>query len=304
MTPFPHNPDHPPRAAILMSGEGSNAEKLLSAPRNWTPAVIVTDRPATSRAAELAERFNIPLAALDIAAFYRAHGESRVSLATENGRRIREQWTARLREALQPYQPDFGILAGFVPLSNITADFPCLNVHPGDLTVERDGHRLLVGLHRLPVELAIIEGLDHMRSSVIIANPYSGHGGDMDSGPIPGISPKVPIQLHGVSIEELRAIHAARPTQRPPAGYKDKLEEIAGLNLEELKRHGDWIVLPAVVEAFAAGCYTIDNHGGLCFRHSADTPWMPVLTVEYQPPEIKPIPRRASIHVQKEENTR
>ncbi|MFA5206219.1 MAG: hypothetical protein WC708_17620, partial [Lentisphaeria bacterium] len=134
-----------PRAAIFLSGGGSNAERLLAglaaAPADtpWTAAALVTDAPETSRARELGARFNVPVVAEDIRAFYRAHGETRVSLATPKGRELRTAWTGRLRAALQPLAPDFGVLAGFVPLCNITGDFPCLNVHPGDLTYLKDG---------------------------------------------------------------------------------------------------------------------------------------------------------------------
>ena len=125
-----------PAAALFMSGSGSNAERLLSelqktsAP-SWRPVAIVTDNPQGSRAAELAKSYSLPLIALDIREFYRMRGEQKISLATERGREIREEWTDELRRLLQPFRPDFGILAGFVPLCNITGDFPCLNVHPG-----------------------------------------------------------------------------------------------------------------------------------------------------------------------------
>ena len=78
-----------------------------------------------------------------------------------------------------------------------------------------DGQRLLVGLHTIPVERAIVEGLDYMRSSVILVEPYSGSGGEMDSGHILGLSPKVPIDFMGKDRQALIDGLAKRPAKRP-----------------------------------------------------------------------------------------
>jgi len=267
-----------------MSGGGSNAEKLLDFVRagrdcKWKPSVIVTDAPEKSRARIIAANYGLPLIELDIAKFYRERGEPRVSLMTETGRKIREEWTGKLRELLKPFPVDFGILAGFVPLSNITSDFPCLNVHPGDLTVEKNGRRILVGLHTVPIENAILEGFLEMRSSVIIAQAYTGAGGEMDSGPILGISSPVKIDLRGKSPEELRKTAAARPAKRPPGGFRDILEDIAKANQEILKENGDWIVFPPAVNDFAAGNFARDEKEKLFYR--ADNVWKPVKTITY-----------------------
>jgi folate-dependent phosphoribosylglycinamide formyltransferase PurN len=270
------------RAAIFMSGSGTNAEKLLESLKDgvktWEPVVIVTDFPEKSRAAEIGNAFGVPVLAFSIREFYRRHGESTISLRTEQGRCIREMWTEALREKLSDYAVDFGILAGFVPLSNITGDFPCLNVHPGDLTVEDEGKRLLVGLHTLPIERAILLGLDHMRSSVIIAQPYTGKGGEMDSGPILGVSPEVKIDFKGADLEQLKKINESRPGRKPAGGYGDLLEDIAAYNQELLKEQGDWVVLPKVVSDFAAGNFGVAQEQ-LYFRKGNQ--WLPVLTVEY-----------------------
>jgi folate-dependent phosphoribosylglycinamide formyltransferase PurN len=276
-----------PRGAILLSGGGSNAEQVLERHRaspspSWIPAVLVTDRPEESRTQALAERFGMPWIGLDIRAFYRERGEPRVSLLSERGRAIRAEWTAALRAAIAPHAPDFGILAGFVPLTNLTADFPCLNIHPGDLTVEdASGHRLLVGLHTLPIETAILAGLTALRSSVIIAQPYTGSGGEMDSGPIIGISGPVPVDLQGRTLKDLQSIAGKRVGNRPLGGWKDELEAVAAHNQDRLKEGGDWTVLPPAVEDFAAGRFGTDAAGRLHYRTHAG--WQAVATVEYSP---------------------
>ncbi len=279
-------------AVIFMSGGGSNAEKLvgsLETEKNphWKASIIFTDAPKKSRASEIAGKFNIPLISLDILEFYRMRGESKVSLATGKGREIREAWTNELRSLLAGYEIDFGILAGFVPLTNITSDFPCLNVHPGDLTVEEKGRRILVGLHTLPVETAILNGFPSLRSSVIIAQTYTGGGGEMDSGPILGISSPVEVDLGNYSLDEMKEAFRSRPAQRPIGGYGDLLEEMAKHNQELLKKKGDWIVFPPVVRDFASGKFAYDDDGSL-FYLTGDG-WMKIKTVEYGLSSEKPL---------------
>ncbi|MFW6414163.1 MAG: formyltransferase family protein, partial [Verrucomicrobiota bacterium] len=188
---------HPPHAVIFLSGSGSNAEKILaehcaeSTNPSFHVVALFTDAPAESRARGLAGKYEIPYLENDIREFYRTRGLTSLSMASEEGRTAREEWTNEIRRQIAPYQPDFGILAGFARLTNITAEFPCLNVHPGDLTYVKDNSRYLTGLHTIPIEKAILEGLDYLRSSVIIAQSYEDSGRGMDSGPILGISEKV-----------------------------------------------------------------------------------------------------------------
>jgi folate-dependent phosphoribosylglycinamide formyltransferase PurN len=272
-----------PRGAIFMSGNGSNAEKVLDfqakKSEKWLPVAIVTDDSERSRAAEIAKKYNLPLVELSIREFYRQYGEDKISLASENGRRIRELWTDALREKIAPFNIDFGILAGFMPLSNITGDFPCLNVHPGDLTVERNGQRIFVGLHAVPTELAIINNFKTIRSSVIIAQPYTGQGGEMDSGPILGISPELELDLQTFTNAQLLEVYNNRPAKKPIGGWDDALSEIAAVNQERLKEKGDWVVLPQVVNDFAAGKFALKD-GDLYFKE--EDSWTKVKTIEYK----------------------
>lgn len=271
----------PARAAVFMSGSGTNAEALLRYGSEhpdcgFVVALIVTDAPESSRARALSAQWGVPLVEHDIRAFYAARGESAISLVSERRRALRKEWTEELRRLLAPHTIDFGVLAGFVPLCNITADLPCLNVHPGDLTVEVDGRRILAGLHFRPVESAILAGHNSLRSSVILAQPFEGNGeAEMDSGPVLGVSAPIPVDLEGESVETLAAVRAAR-THAP---YRDRLREIAARNVERLKIGGDHVVLPRVVEDFAAGRFGLDGGSRLCFREAGA--WQPCRTVEY-----------------------
>lgn len=271
------------RAVILLSGSGTNAERLLESIATdspWRAVALATDRPETSRARELASLHSLPLIELDIKRFYAGRGMQTTSLGNEAGRRIRAEWTDELRRLIAPHNPDFGILAGFIPLTNLTADFPCLNVHPGDLTVEKDGRRILVGLHTIPVEKAILMGMTALRSSVIVAQPYAGGGADeMDSGPILGVSGPITIDMMGHTLQELQTIASRRLGERPAGGYADILDSVARHNQNRLKEGGDWIVFPKVVRDFALGLFGIDD-AGVLWRMNPGEPFR-IRTMDY-----------------------
>jgi len=270
-----------PSGAIFLSGTGTNAEKILmhvrenAADSPWLPKALVTDRPKTCRAREIARAFGLPLIEHGLVAFYRAHGQDRVTVATAEGRRLRDLWTAELLEKLRPFELDFGILAGFAALTNIAAAMPCLNVHPGDLTYEKDGRRYLTGLHTVPVELAILEGLGHLRCSVILVKPFSGRADEVDSGHILGISEKVPLDLEGHTLEELRTVFRNRTHGHVHGANRDLLFDLANRNQERLKFAGDHAVYPEVIDDFARNFFAESDDGVLLYRGQ------PVRTVEY-----------------------
>ena len=281
---LPCPPERNPRAAIFLSGSGSNAQKILelyardeNAP--FQLEALVTDKPEDSRAYQLGEEYDIPVIANDIGEFYRRHGFSRVCLSSEKAQQVRANWTAQLREQLAPLELDFGVLAGFMSLSNIVEDFPCLNVHPGDLTYLINGERYLVGLHTLPVERALLAGLSELRSSVIIATSYTGSGNGMDSGPILGLSQGVSVDWQNYTLDKLKQIAEERPEKKPPGGFKDDLAYLAQWNLDRLKKHGDWIVFPNTVWDFAAGSFAVNSSGNLFYR--TEKGWHAVKTVVY-----------------------
>ena len=278
----PHTPDAPAKAVILMSGAGTNASAVLryvsGAKRSFIVTALATDAPDSGNAYELGKEFHIPVVALDLKKFYRDRGESSIRLDSPHRRELRQEWSDRMYELLAPYAPDLGILAGFVPLTNLTGKIPCLNVHPGDLTLkDASGRRLLAGLHILPVERAILAGFPALRSSVILAQPYTGDGSaEMDTGPVLGVSAPVEVDLLGATPDELRALNAKRVRGVPVA---DKLREVAKYNVEHLKVAGDHVVLPQAVGDFAAGrfCAEGERLGYL----DDDGKLVPALTVEY-----------------------
>ena len=285
VTPLlPQSKNHKPHTAIFLSGGGSNAEKIINAVRALEDAplelkALVTDAPKTSRANELGKTYKLPVISVDIREFYAKHGESRVSIATPKGQELRKAWTDEVRRLIAPLKLDFAIFAGFVPLTNLTGDLPCLNVHPGDLTYLKDGERLLVGLHTIPIERAILEGMDSLRSSVIIAQPYTGGGSEMDSGPVLGISGEVPVDLDGASHAALLADMRKRPSLRPRGGFGDRLEAVAKRNQEILKRNGDWVVFPRAVIDYAEGRFGMAENNQLMYL--IGDKWHAIKTVIY-----------------------
>jgi len=248
-----------PTFAIFISGSGTNAEKLLSDPavlEAADPVVLVTDAPEKSRTGEIAEKYNLPVIAVDIRKFYQLHGLQSTSLATGKGREVRELWTDEIRKQLKEYNIDFIVLAGFESLCNIADDYPCLNVHPGDLSVlDKDGNRCYVGLHSKPVEAALLAGETSLCSSVIIALPYNDVDKDVDNGILLGISDRVAVDFDGLTLEEMKNIRAARKGKKPAGGWGDKLEQLAQKMQEKLKIQGDHVILPLVVRDFARRCF-------------------------------------------------
>lgn len=248
------------KTIVLMSGTGSNAEALIKYSLNPDCAfevnAIFTDRPDRCRALEIGRMYDREVLTHDIFDFYRAHGEKGIGLINERRNQLRDQWTLELEDVIDKagYRPDFLLLAGFEPLSNITRDFVTLNVHPGDLTVEYDGKRFFNGLALKPIELAVLNDFPCIKSSVIIAQPYTGKDEDVDSGPILGISEPMKLDLMGYTVDELRDVDAARPLKRPK-GHIDILHEIAEHNQDLLKKCGDHVIFPRAADDYAKGLF-------------------------------------------------
>ena len=222
------------RGALFLSGSGSNALKLLDraaeADCPYEIAVLVTDNPEKSIARQLAQDYSIPLIEHDLRKFYRDNGEDTIALTSPRRCELRDLWSDEVYDMLTQYQVDFGILAGFIPLTNIVGRIPCLNVHPGDLTVVENGRRIFAGLHFRPVENAVLRGDESLRSSVILAQNYQGSGKDeMDSGPILGVSEAVRIELNGNTVAGLQKIS----DNRQSAPYRDELRKVAEKNVEK-----------------------------------------------------------------------
>jgi len=248
-----------------MSGSGSNVTRLLELQQKlnagegspFEVVVIVTDCADTEhcKARQIAAEFgDLPLIELDIKAFYRDRGHPKVSIRTDRGYDIREEYTAELKARLAPVAPDFAALGGYESLTNLWADVVAINVHPGDLSVMVDGQRHLVGLHTIPIKRAILADLDELRSTTILATPYTKKL-EMDEGPVLMISRPLPIKLPGdVTLDELRERQ-----------NRDRLQAIAAEHQDRLKEVGDWEVFPLSIKMVAEGRFAVDEDGKVYF---------------------------------------
>lgn len=292
---FPeHNEYTPARCAVLLSGTGSNAEAIINYCRQnkcaFSVEVLVTDNPEC-RAKELSGRYGIPLVDLDIRRFYALRGESSIKLDSPRRQEIREEWSSELYRLLQPYRIELVLLAGFIPLTGLTGMLPCLNVHPGDLTVtDPDGRRIYAGLHYRPVENAFCDGCAYVRSSVILAQPYSGDGKEeMDSGPVIGISEKIFISTAPETPQTLSELRQKRiPGKKPDDLLRKKAEDCIG----EMKIRGDHVIFPAAADDFARGRFARDDNGKLFYRNGSV--FTEIISVEYSPDGKRLIERENS----------
>ena len=224
--------DKKAKIAQFMSGSGTNVIKVLEQEKKlgkkcpYETVVIVTDN-KKSKALEIGNIYDKPVIEFDIRDFQESKGLSRkLTLATQEYRKVREEYTNKLSEILfNLFTIDFAVFGGFEPLTNITKYIPCLNVHPGDLSYLKNGKRHLVGLYTIPIQKAIDERIGYVRSSVIQAMPYTGRGENMDDGPLLGLGPKLL--------------------------YENKRDTKKIQNA--LKKVSDWVILPAVVLATAQG---------------------------------------------------
>lgn len=257
--------ESPAHVAAFMSGSGSNVTRLLELQQKLTSegscpfevVALVTDNPDPEecRAREIAAEFGeLPLIELDIKAFYRDRGHPRVSIKSDRGYEIREEYSDQLWSMLEPYSPDIAALGGFVPLTNLVGKLPTINVHPGDLSVMRDGQRYLVGLHTIPIKRAILMGIGELRTTTILATPYTKKL-EMDEGPVLAISRPLPIELPDeVTLDDLKM-----------AANKGRLEELAKEHQNRLKEVGDWEVFPLTVKLVAEGRFALDDSSKVHF---------------------------------------
>ena len=264
-TPLFRPTGSPARVAAFMSGSGSNVTRLLElqqklsaeGPPPFEVVAIVTDNPDREEcnARKIAEQFGcIPLVELDIKAFYRDRGHPRVTIKTDLGYDIREEYSQALWELLSIFDPDIAALGGFEPLTNLVGKLPAVNVHPGDLSVLADGQRYLVGLHTIPVRRAILAGRTELRSTTILATPYTKQL-EMDEGPVLMVSRPLPIELpEDVTVESL-----AGPES------KARLKQIAKEHQNRLKEVGDWEVFPLTVQLMAEGRFAMDEAKAVYF---------------------------------------
>jgi len=241
-----HDPATGPLRLIgLMSGSGSNLRRILerqralAAARGRSPfevAAIFSDR-WDSRATELGRDFDLPVVTRDITAFYAARGRPRRDLA------LRAEFDAATVAALRPFGATAAAYAGYMSVATapLIEAFLGINVHPADLSLERDGRRRYTGDHA--VRDAILAGERELRSTTHIVEAV------VDGGRLLAVSGPVPVE---------------RPAGFD-AGDREAVRRLAAEHQERLKREGDWVVFPRTLEWLAEGRFAADESGALHF---------------------------------------
>jgi len=185
-----HNPAQGKlRVVGFISGSGNTLWQALELQKqleeNWEgcPFEVVgvfSSDPGAKGVATAAE-YGIPCASIDIRAYYKERG------AKLKDREVRKEYDAAAAEMISEFRPDLVLLAGYVWATTevLLNKYMFINVHPADLTKQKNGERLYAGPNG--VGDALSAGEPYLRSSSHIATP------ELDGGPLLLISPKIPV---------------------------------------------------------------------------------------------------------------
>lgn len=185
-----HNPINGKMKVLgYCSGSGNTLWKVLELQREMEQTFegcpfevvgIFSDNP-NSKAVETAIKENIPYKSIDIKEYYKNAG------APLKDRTIRAQYDNEAYELIKEFNADIIILSGYVwAITDIIVDnYLVINVHPGDLSVMKDGKRLLAGHNG--IQAAFDANMDYICSASHIVNK------NIDAGPILVISEKIPV---------------------------------------------------------------------------------------------------------------
>ncbi len=168
-----------PRVAILMSGTGSNARKILEERYrydNLNFVVVATDN-IESQASLIATQYGLSFI------FTKQHDDSPPR---------RRSFFYDLSSKLRYLRVDFIVYAGFMKIvpKDFLTEFPGINIHPADLTIVND-QRQPTYIGREAVACAVKAGESYIASSVHVVEEA------VDSGIIIAVSKHVPLLLKG-----------------------------------------------------------------------------------------------------------
>lgn len=232
----------PLKVGILMSGLGTNAEKIIEFEKtnpdcNFKVSLIFSDNP-DSRAKEIGQKNNIPYEIFSIKEFFKAHPElKRFSL------KDRVHYDKEVAKILGRYNIDLLAYAGYMNITTkpVISQFLGINVHPADLSIKDEtGKRKLIG--EQSVKNAIKQGLKEIASTTHIVTL------GVDQGPILMISKPLKVII---------------PKDKD---IKANLDEITDLNQNRLKEQGDWIIFPKTIALIAQGKIEQDSKGTIYYE--------------------------------------
>lgn len=221
------------------SGSGNTAwaaleqERELNKTFEGCPYEIVgifSDNPESKSVSKAIEH-GIPYVALSIRDFYKERNKPL------NDMEVRREYDKAARNLFENFKPDIIMLAGYVwaVSEEITKRYLMLNCHPGDLTLEKEGNRILAGANG--IKSAFEHELMELRASAHLVTS------EVDGGPVLVTSPPINVDysLHADGEERFR--------------YYLKLVN------EQSRLVGAWALLEIASESFQ-----IDDEGKLLYK--------------------------------------
>lgn len=218
------------RVFVFFSGGASGFRYLADDDPNYGESYEVvgafTDSPDAPGVDSVRER-GVPVETNDIEAFYAERDAPTTDLD------VREEFDARTRELVEPYEPDVVLLSGYMRILTepVVSAFPVINVHPADLRIENEGERVYTGFDA--VRDAVLAGEDETRSSAHLVTE------DVDDGPLLVVSPPFPVERGMVETLRERS--------------EDALDAYIDAHQEWMKWKGDGPALAKALELAAEG---------------------------------------------------
>lgn len=223
------------RVAGLISGSGKSLLSIIHRQKelestsgcDFEVVGVFSDNP-DSKAKQIGLDHHQPVFINDIHAFYQARKKSIRDFAA------REEFDRDTADFLKELRPDIVIYAGYVwrTTDPILRQFVCINCHPADLSVARNGRRLYAGAHGVRDALAAGETRLHSTLHLVTAQ--------IDHGPILLISDPVPVEEDPGLDVDARSIKYLRL-------LNEKSRRLCSLGIEKI----------------AAGAFTRDSEGKL-----------------------------------------
>lgn len=192
LKPIFNSKDRRMRVVGYVSGSGETLfrsyelQKKLEESNKHCPFEIVGvfSSKKEAKALEKAEKLGITAMCLDLRDYAKTHQES------INSMELREKYDKEVLELIRPLNPDLIMLAGYVwaVTDLVLNSYTVMGVHPGDLSVQTNGHRLYAGADGVGLGLEAKE--EQLHSASYLAT------GEMDGGPILFISEGVPVDYN------------------------------------------------------------------------------------------------------------
>ena len=229
----------PMRVAVMMSGSGTNAERIIeyaraSAKPSYEPVVLFTENPE-SEAENIGGRHHVPVVVNDRRTFF--------SRSSAKGMEARLSFDESAAEIFREQRIDVVALAGYnwFVTERLFRAYLVLNIHPGDLRPlsENGERRYAGGIGHVPIMNAIVNGEDDLRSTVHLVNEIP------DGGDVLMVSAPVPVLLPEGMEREILSTSMSRAV----------FEDLARAHQQRLKEQGDWKIFPKVLELIAEGRY-------------------------------------------------